>query len=231
MQHIILLHGAIGAKDQLLPLANLLKDDLIVHTLNFQGHGGTSMPANFTMQDFAHELLDVMAAMPPDTIVDGVHVFGYSMGGYIAMLAAKQEPELFKSITTLATKYYWDDAAAQREVQMLNPEKIEEKVPAFATTLEQRHQPNDWKEVLAKTAVMLTAMGADNPLKLEDYAGIKTPCLLLLGDRDKMVTLEETVLVYRNLPNAQLGVLPNTPHAIEQVDAEKLAYQLLEFIL
>jgi esterase/lipase len=40
MKDILLLHGAIGAKDQLQPLADALKDRYIVHTLNFSGHGG-----------------------------------------------------------------------------------------------------------------------------------------------------------------------------------------------
>jgi hypothetical protein len=31
-----------------------------------------------------------------------------------------------------------------------------------------------------------------------------------------MVTLDETVIVYKQLPNPQFGVLPNTPHPIEQ---------------
>jgi esterase/lipase len=39
MQHLLLLHGAIGAKDQLQPLADELKDNYFIHTLNFSGYG------------------------------------------------------------------------------------------------------------------------------------------------------------------------------------------------
>lgn len=53
---------------------------------------------------------------------------------------------------------------------------------------------------------------------------------VLLGDRDKMVTLDETLAVYKQLPNAQCGVLPGTPHAFEQVNIPLLAQLIKEFL-
>jgi alpha/beta superfamily hydrolase len=52
----------------------------------------------------------------------------------------------------------------------------------------------------------------------------------LLGDRDKMVPLEETVAVYKQLRNAQFGVIPGTPHAFEQVNVPLLAQLITTFI-
>jgi pimeloyl-ACP methyl ester carboxylesterase len=86
------------------------------------------------------------------------------------------------------------------------------------------HAPNDWKEILQRTANMLIEMGRDNPLKPEDYKEIRIPCLIMLGDRDKMVTLEETVTVYKSLADAQMAVLPGTPHPVEQVDPALVSY-------
>jgi hypothetical protein len=43
---------------------------------------------------------------------------------------------------------------------------------------------------------MLEKMGRDNPLKQKDYQYLSTPSLILLGDRDNMVSLEETLLVF-----------------------------------
>jgi pimeloyl-ACP methyl ester carboxylesterase len=74
-------------------------------------------------------------------------------------------------------------------------------------------------------------MGADNPLKPEDYAGIQTPALIMLGDRDKMVSMDETLNVYKGLPQAQLAVLPSTPHPLEQVDVNLLAFLLKQFFV
>ena len=40
MQHLILLHGALGSKEQLQPLATTLQNTFHVHSFNFSGHGG-----------------------------------------------------------------------------------------------------------------------------------------------------------------------------------------------
>ena len=52
----------------------------------------------------------------------------------------------------------------------------------------------------------------------------------MLGDRDKMVTIEETVEVYRTVSNCQLNILPNTPHPIEQINLEYLASQIRNYL-
>jgi hypothetical protein len=131
---------------------------------------------------------------------------------------------------TLATKYHWDEPTAEKEVQMLSPEKIESKLPAFAAALGRRHEPNDWKDLLHRTAIMLKGLGAKNTLNIEDYKEILHRSLILIGDRDKMITLEETVNVYKALPNGQMGMLPNTPHPIEQVNNDALVFLVRQFL-
>jgi pimeloyl-ACP methyl ester carboxylesterase len=106
---------------------------------------------------------------------------------------------------------------------------IQEKVPAFAETLKQRHQPNDWKLILDKTKMMLLQMGRQNPLQLNDYAFIHQPVLLLLGDNDKMVSREETEAVQKALPNGSFQLLEQTSHPIEKVNPVVLAEIIREF--
>lgn len=227
MQNLLLLHGAIGAADQLQPLCDALSGNYKVHTIDLSGHGGRAFPeAAFSIPLFATEVLQLME----NEGLEDMSIFGYSMGGYVAMYLARHYPERIQKVVTLATKFHWDEDIAAKEVQMLNAEKIMEKLPAFATTLKERHAPNDWRIVLSKTAELLASLGRENTLKVEDYKAIQVPSLLLLGDRDRMVSLEETVTVYKALPNAQMTVLPGTPHPIEQVDTELLAYFIKRFI-
>ena len=227
MQQILLLHGAIGAANQLSLLQEELADSFSVYRLNFKGHGGSPYAAApFSIKLFAAEVI----AFLDKKEISSIPVFGYSMGGYVAMYLAKYHPEKINKIITLATKFNWDETIAANETKMLNAQKIETKLPEFAAALQKRHAPNDWKTVLEKTAAMLIEMGKDNPLKPEDYPAILHPVLLMLGDRDKMVTLDETVEVYKNLPKAQLTILPNTAHPIEMVDQARLAYEIRSFL-
>ena len=228
MEHILLLHGAIGSKDQFYPIVQKLAGSFTVHNLNFSGHGGSPfIDVSFSIKLFASKVV----AFLDKKGIDSTHILGYSMGGYVAIYLAKHHPQKIKKIITLATKFNWDNAIAAQEIKMLNTDKIEEKLPDFAAALQKRHAPNDWKIVLQKTAAMLTAMGKDNPLKPADYSTIQHLVLLMLGDRDKMVTLDETIEVYKNLPQAQLAILPNTAHPIEMVNTDRLANEIKSFLL
>lgn len=227
MQPLLLLHGAIGASDQLVQIAEELADNYKVYTLDFSGHGGKPFPTEpLSIPLLAQEVLEFL----DNEGLEQVSIFGYSMGGYVAMYLAKQHPERVGKIVTLATKFHWDEPTAAKETKMLDAAKIEEKLPAFAAALQKRHAPNDWKELLQRTITMLNSMGQDNPLKPEDYTGINQPSMILLGDRDKMITLDETLQVYKTLPNAQMGMLPNTHHPIEQVNVPYLLFYIRQFI-
>lgn len=227
MRPLLLLHGALGAAGQLTPLKQALAGMYEVHTFSFSGHGGRALPqGGLSISLFADELLAYMDAHG----LQQAAVFGYSMGGYVALYLAKNHPGRISRIITLATKFQWDPPTASREVALLNPEKITAKLPHFARDLAQRHAPVPWQELLYATAQMLRHMGADSPLKLEDYARITLPVLLLLGDRDQMVNLEETLAVFKALPQAAMGMLPHTPHPLEQSDPELLALLIHRFL-
>ena len=132
MQHILLLHGAIGAMDQLSDLENDLADSFFVHRINFSGHGGSPLSDDpFSIKLFAEDVLLFLDKEQIETI----HIFGYSMGGYVAMYLAKHHPQKIKKIITLATKFAWDVTIAANEIKMLNAEKIEEMLPQFANSL------------------------------------------------------------------------------------------------
>jgi pimeloyl-ACP methyl ester carboxylesterase len=225
-QNLLLLHGAIGSKQQLQELAAILKNRYIIHTISFSAHGGSSISEEpFSIELFAEEVLTYLE----EKNIQQTTVFGYSMGGYVAMYLAKNYPQKINKVITLATKFYWDEAIAAKEVKMLDADLIQKKLPMFAEQLQQRHAPQDWKVVLQKTKEMMVNLGKKNPLQLTDYANVEAPCLLLLGDRDKMISMEETINVYKQFPNAQFGMLPDTPHPIEQVDVNTLSFFITKF--
>ena len=76
---------------------------------------------------------------------------------------------------------------------------------------------------------MMIELGKNNILKDEDFLQIENEILLSVGDRDNMVTIEETVDVYRKLKNGRLLILPATQHPIEKINAERLANEIKKF--
>lgn len=226
MQQLLLLHGALGSEKSLQPLKESLRNDYDVYSFSFQGHGGSELPeSDFTIANFANEVITFL----DENQIESIAVFGYSMGGYVGLYLAKHFPERIQKLFTLATKLNWTIEGAQKMASMLNPIVIKEKVPKYALSLEQLHGEN-WEQLMTKTAQMMLNLGRNPEVNDGDFEQVALPVLLSVGDKDDMVTLEETIRVHRKIQNSQLLVLPRTIHPIEKVDVVELANQIKRFL-
>jgi pimeloyl-ACP methyl ester carboxylesterase len=218
MTPIILLHGAIGASDQLELLSKELTSlGFKTYSFNFSGHGQTPFQTNFSIEQFADELLEFIVK----THLIRPVVFGYSMGGYVALYLASQKPGMLGNIVTLGTKFEWSPEIAQREIKMLDADTIKEKVPKFASVLQTRHG-NDWENVLKKTSEMMIGLGNNNLLNEQNFSQIKNKVLIGLADGDTMVSVAETDNAVSKINGASRYTLQNAKHPIETVDPVKL---------
>jgi pimeloyl-ACP methyl ester carboxylesterase len=224
--NLLLLHCAIGSSEQLIPLANLLKNKFNVHTMDFDGHGNNKNTATkFSIELFAQNILDWM----DENKIVRIHIFGYSMGGYVALYLASLYPERVDRVFTFATKFDWSPEIANAQTKLLNPEKILEKLPAFAQSLEKRHQLHNWKEVLRKTSSMMISMGEKPPISQSLLSSVTCPVLLAVGDKDKMVSVDETKRVSELLQNSRMCIMSNTSHPIEEIDILNLCDVVSDF--
>ncbi len=226
MKTILLLHGALGTKNDLIALKEALSPDYHVHSINFGGHGGEPAQAGFSIEYFARQVLEWMEENELETI----HLIGYSMGGMVGLYLALNHPEKIENLVTINTKLYWDPTIAAKAIARMNPDIIEQTAPGYAAHLQKTHGINNWKNVLNQTAALLKHLGQFNPLGLEVFRKIEPPVLLLLGDRDEMVTLVETTTVYKELSNGQFAVLPNTTHDIKKMDHLLVACLIKSFV-
>lgn len=222
MKALILLHGALGSTTVFDSLIPELSAHYTIYRLNLSGHG--SAPFNekgFGMEIFAEELGAFITTRKLSQPV----IFGYSMGGYVALYLEALKPHTFEKIITLGTKFSWSPETAKQEVLRLNPEIIEQKVPAFATMLAKRHA--FWKELMKKTAQMMLGLGDNPPLTNTRFATIHIPVTIMRGDQDQMVGNEESQNAAEALPSGAFLQLENTPHPIEKVNPQRLAEQLI----
>ena len=225
MAHLLLLHGALGSKDQFSALSQEIKHDFLIDTLNFSSHGRTtSLEHAFTIQNCAHEVLHWLN----DKQRLKTDIFGYSMGGYVALWLARFYPDRVGKIFTLGTKFDWNESTAEKETKLLNAEKITEKVPAFAKELQDRHGEHEWRSVLHKTANLMHDLGKHH-LTDQDFKLITSQVLLALGDKDNMVTKEEMFHVEKQIPGAKYLELKNTLHPFEKVSIDLLSKEIKNY--
>lgn len=226
MQNIFFIHGALGDASQVTEFALEFNQKYRIHIINLPGHGrDNAQNITFSMQAMVDAVVEKAAAKTLEKIT----VFGYSMGGYIGMCIAKQKPHLIDAIITIGTKYEWSPTIASAQLGFFNTDKLEAKQPAFTSHLSKIHGDN-WKQVVEKTGQMIQRLGSQPLLQPDDYNAITCPCLLLLGDRDRMVSLEETIQTFQRLPKGALGILPDTAHPFEQVNKLVLSTVMNRFL-
>ncbi|MBW3544775.1 MAG: alpha/beta hydrolase [Bacteroidetes bacterium] len=220
---LLLLHGALGSAEQLEQLANALQEQFSVHCFNFAGHGGEEdLSAPFSIARFAIELEAYLQAEQ----LKGLPVFGYSMGGYVALYLACRHPAFFTQILTLGTKFGWSPQSAAREVRMLQPDVVQEKVPQFAQMLATRHHPLDWRQLMEKTAAMMLSLGDQPALNQALLSGLKLPVTIMRGSQDRMVSEEESRQAAEWLPQGRYKELAGQPHPLEQLSISLLADEI-----
>lgn len=226
MKKLLLLHGALGSASQMEPLADLLRDEFDIYSFDFPGHGGKNLlTESLSIANLSNSVVDFIQQFE----LENCDVFGYSMGGYVALNLQANKQIRFNKIITLATKFNWDNEIVTNEISKLDPEKIQQNIPAFAALLANRHLPNDWKKLMIEIASLMKNLGT-NHLEDNNFKSIQCPVRICVGDRDNMISVEESLHTYRQFPNGSLSVFSDTSHPFEKLSYVKLASEIKQFI-
>ena len=224
---ILLLHGGLGARDQMAPLAEALEATLDPVSLNLPGHGDTDLAGGgFDIQTMRARVVNELEFWH----LGRVPVFGYSMGGYIALEVARRRPDLVSAVITFATKFDWTPESAAKESRFLDAGKIRAKVPYFADQLEQRHTALGWEAVLVQTAALMNSLGNEPILNPDKLREVHCPVRIIVGDKDATVSVEESLAASRAMERGELEVLPGASHPFEKAPLERIARAIAEVV-
>lgn len=214
---LVMLHGALSSGSQLRPLAAEL-GDVDATTPDLAGHGdGPARP--YVLEDFVDT---VMSAAP-----EQVDLVGYSLGGYVALAAAIAYPDRVRRVVTIATKLAWTPEIAAAEAAKLDPDRLAAAAPGFVTSLEERHPGPGWRSVVDNTRTFIAGLGTAPPLALDR---VEARTLILVGDADTLVTVDECRAAARAMPDAVHDVIPGAPHQLERIDLGDLGSRVRSFL-
>jgi pimeloyl-ACP methyl ester carboxylesterase len=220
---LLLLHGALGDRTTLDPLRTHLDRSSVA--IDFEGHGALAPAAGpLRLDRFAEQTVTWLTEHGP------ADIFGYSMGGYVALVAAARAPALVRSVFTLGTRLEWSPEVAAAAITQLDPEMMRAKVPAYAAQLAARHGEAHWESVVRGTADALVALGAHPLLDADTLAAIRCPVRITLGDRDPTVPLEELRGLMARVPTASAQLFPDTPHPLERAPLPALTASIAAFV-
>ncbi len=210
---VVLLHGGGDGADGMAALQTRLATTHRVTAPEQRGHGRTPDPGSMSFAEMADDTIRLL-----DTLgISGADVVGWSDGGILALLIARERPDLVRRVVAIGASLAMDSEPAP-----LSPDDIDWIRTVDPTTVEM--------PIAVETRRRLLAMWLEGPaLSLDDLADVAPPVLVVAADRD-MITLDHTVAMCRGLPAAQLAILPGSRHDVPRTDPDLVATVIERFL-
>ncbi len=211
---LLLIHGGTATADMWQPYLAVFAESYRVFTPDSRGHGRSDNPTG----EMSYRLFaDDMAALIQFLDLHKPLIVGYSDGGQVALELGMRYPELARALVVGAAWFKFTseyrawlrDVVGDETSPEVDTERFARDHPDWAAWLGKTYGPGNWQRLLTQLKPVWATPLNYSP---DDFAGVVAPTLVLLGDRDGIVTLEEAVEMYRLLPNAELAVIPGADH-------------------
>ena len=216
---LVLLHGAYMTIDLMGPIVPELAKSRQVIAVELQGHGRTAdVDRPLTYEQMADDTAGLIRTLD----IEQADVFGYSLGGGVALQLAVRHPGIVRKLVVASASFSSDGmpAVALEMFPAITPELF------AGSPIEEAYQrtapnPEDFPKLVEKLTHLDTT-----PFSWpeRDIARIAAPTLIVLGDSDG-IRLEHAVELFKllgggvmgdlqGLPKSQLAVLPGTTHYV-----------------
>jgi len=225
-------------------IADLASDHRVVRMDNRGIAQSQTAWTSWTLEDMANDARAVLDALG----LGRAHVIGTSMGGMVAQLLAAKHPERVGRLVLMATSFGGSEMVQpeQRAIDALAP-------PPGLTVAEQRRKglrsltSDEFADANSDLIELLVAQRERNPTSALAFkaqfdallasdrsqlvADIRSPTLVVHGELDPLVPVQNARMLAARIPGAQLSVLPrcgHMPHLERPVETAQTIRTFLE---
>lgn len=236
---VLFLHGLSDSWHSFELVLPHLPRSIRAFALTQRGHGDSSRPeAGYRFHDFAADMAAFMDVLGLEKAV----VVGHSMGSAVARRFALDHPGrtqglvLAASFASFATspvaQQLWDEVVSEME-DPVDPSFVRE----FQKSTTAQPVPQAFLETVVRESLKLPARvwraTVAGSLQ-EDFAGesdrIEAPTLLVWGDRDEMVPLEDQYEQTTEIGDSRLVVYEGAGHAVHWEEPDRFAADIVRLI-
>ena len=222
MMPLVLVHGFMGGSEQWHHQITGLTNDFDLITIDLPGFGNkTSLPALGTITEYADWVLTHLS----ERGIDRFHLLGHSMGGMIVQQMAAYAPTRIDNLVLYSTgaigmlpgRFETIEESKQR-LQMEGSHAIARRtVASWFRDYEQADEYEACAAIATQSSSQAIIAGLE---AMQSWTGESLlpdiPCrtLVLWGDLDRTYTWAQTERLWRNIPQANLAVIPQCAHAV-----------------
>jgi pimeloyl-ACP methyl ester carboxylesterase len=215
-----------------------------VVTMDNRGTGRSGKPVHgYGLANMARDtcaLLDELA-------IARVHLLGYSMGGAIAQEFVRQFPQRVASLILCATMSggaratYAKASVVQimRDLDGLSPDAAARQIwkvtyaPEYLARNRQFVEEQMRREIARPTPLHAADLQFQAFAEFDGsraLANIRCPTLVLTGDLDELIPPQNSVMMAKSIPDAELVVLPGRGHRVLWESTQECVYRITDFV-
>jgi pimeloyl-ACP methyl ester carboxylesterase len=164
------------------------------------------------------------------------HLAGFSDGATVGLVLGMSRPTLLRSLVCVGANYCIDDHL-RRGLELFDAETLQRESPEFAAELARRHDPHHhpgyWRELVGQVRANVEA---ELVWTEKDLRGIPVPTLLIMGEADFALSLEQMLEMRRSIPNAEMLILNHAGmdglanHRVQFTRADVVGLVILDFL-
>lgn len=227
---LVLIHGGTGTGQMHWAATHSsFADHFQVIVPDSRGHGRTNNPS----REISYAILgDDYAALIEALQLEKPGICGWSDGGQIAIELGMKKIDLgaiiiggaYSSFEQLNTETF--QAWGIEAPGLVNFDTAQKGNLEIVEMLQEHHM--NWQELMLDLSYLWLT-----PFEYlqEDFSKISSPAMVMIGDRDEFIRVEEAVKMYRMLPAGELAVIPGGTHRLPLTNPGVFSSVAREFLL
>jgi pimeloyl-ACP methyl ester carboxylesterase len=195
-----------------------LETQFHVIAVDLQGHGSspaTDTPISFAT--FTDDLLELLDALE----LQETSLFGFSMGGNVALDVARRAPNRIRSVAAHGANVTWTDERAADMQARLDADTLAKKSDRLVQHLSAHH--DDWDRLFRRMHDWVATLPEQTPDMQAMAEKVTVPTLISCVDRDGLFSLDETLTLHSLLPDARLEIFRGSHHALPLAPLDRVA--------
>ncbi len=242
LPNVVFLHGFMGSGNSFQELIKSAKAFCNPITIDLLGHGkteGSEMHYRFSSREQSSDLIKLIS----EQLTTPLFLYGYSMGGRLALSIALQRTDLFQGLILESTTFGIENEQERQARQVLDSRRADSILSNFELFLE------EWKDLpifkKTKEHAVTAVQKSQDPLWMsnsllgfgtgtmpcfkEQLTNLSMPVLMFAGKEDsKFVNIMGSM--NKLIPHSELKVIDESHHRLHIEKPLPIAEHLKEFL-